>query len=752
VSTSSEGQHSDQVQSELLQSEGDKGSVQKESCISAMRTETVDPLVAIPAVDRVSTLTGDENPLALQTAAVNTEAVLHETATVVEVSTSSEGQHSDQVQKGDCCSNFNQGYITLQAELTIGSMHDQTFINNGEVNAMYEQGNAREFTYASTTTALTDGNAGNFPVGNESYQHKEGERTRIVAINDRQLSRGIQNLILIHEKEKTNVVNTTVFGEMNLGMVHREPGEENNVLSRDIMAEDAHEVVEKLGEIQVCESHENLWMSETGEGEKKDRNDASNVVDKSKTLWNASIQLPSEDNDDPNQFSTMDDEDEDDLRVGNIYEDEPTSSFLDPNESELDQRIRTQINMENEDEGRKVRGRSKRAVSKSWKKRCMDEDENDKEVENQNYYVPVAKPTTRKRTRNHEDEEYDPDINEESDEVSPRTRQRKGRRASKKVKYSGFGEIDDFNETITYTGRESPDEYADLSEDDEFSEKASYVARKSSSVTRKKKSSRKYSSSYDEYAESSEHDEFNEKVSHVARKSSSSTKRRKTSSARNDSANSEEFKERLKNPIAFIGNRIAKQFADKKYYFGSITTYDKKFWKVFYDDGDSEEFDKVDLELATLVYAAREDDDPFVMSKKQKKQKPKKATKPKAKAKATKPKSKTKAKRGRKKSTKSSQRAEESGYIETNMVYRNNDNSLPPNMPNDPASYKGVRVAKVFDEGAFYGQVTDYDRGRKLWHVTYDDGDMEEYNSRNLKDGLMLYIHKYQAMDYDAKG
>ena len=650
-------------------------------------------------------------------------------------------KESQKVEKA-CVSTFNRSYnMTLQSEFTEGPTEDQTILNSEEVNTTYDQERTREAIDASTT-ALTYGKEGNISVRNESSQHKEGETISIVSINDGHRHQETQNLILIHGKEKLNVVNNIVFGDV--GMVHHhEPGEENDVLSRDIMAEDTPEAVEKLKDLQICESNENLWISETGEGEKKDRKETFIAEDRPKTMWNATFQLPSEDIDDPNRFSTLDDEDEDSIRVESVYdddEDEPRS-FLDQNETEID--LTTQTEMADEDECRKVMRRTKRARSKSFKKRYMEENSGDDLVENEtyNYYKPVTKPTRRKRAINHDEEEYDHDMSpDENEEIPPRKRQRNRRNATKKAKYSGFGEVEEFNETI------QPRRYV-----------------------RGKKSSRKNSVSSEEHADSSEYetDESNsEKVSHYSRKKSSATRKKKSSRKINEEP--DDFKENVKHfPLKFLGTRIAKEFADKEIYYGNVISYNGKFWRVSYDDGDSEEFDKYDLELSILVYKKFHEGDTgkstVLTTTRGKKKTKKKTIKPRAtkprttKPRATKPKPTTpkpKTKRKPKTSTKPSQHIEDSDYIQVDMPIRYEDvveeGQHPKNYRphDDPESYEGVRIAKVFNDGVFFGQVTDYNKSRKLWLITYDDGDMEEYGSTDLKKGLMRYLFEFREQDY----
>jgi len=58
------------------------------------------------------------------------------------------------------------------------------------------------------------------------------------------------------------------------------------------------------------------------------------------------------------------------------------------------------------------------------------------------------------------------------------------------------------------------------------------------------------------------------------------------------------------------------------------------------------------------------------------------------------------------------------------------------------SSYKGKKITKYFGSKFFTGEVTGYSRqqkGRVWWSVTYEDGDKEELNDRQLDDGLNLF-------------
>ncbi|KAL3905419.1 MAG: hypothetical protein SGILL_009685, partial [Bacillariaceae sp.] len=64
----------------------------------------------------------------------------------------------------------------------------------------------------------------------------------------------------------------------------------------------------------------------------------------------------------------------------------------------------------------------------------------------------------------------------------------------------------------------------------------------------------------------------------------------------------------------------------------------------------------------------------------------------------------------------------------------------------DPREFLGRRVAKFFDDDLFFGYVDfekkDEEDGEQLWHVTYDDDDQEDYDHKDLKNGMLLYIEK----------
>jgi len=60
----------------------------------------------------------------------------------------------------------------------------------------------------------------------------------------------------------------------------------------------------------------------------------------------------------------------------------------------------------------------------------------------------------------------------------------------------------------------------------------------------------------------------------------------------------------------------------------------------------------------------------------------------------------------------------------------------------DPKSYVNRRLCKYFGENEsdlFFGVIASYDEKVNFWHVDYDDGDEEEYDEDDVKQGLALY-------------
>jgi len=58
----------------------------------------------------------------------------------------------------------------------------------------------------------------------------------------------------------------------------------------------------------------------------------------------------------------------------------------------------------------------------------------------------------------------------------------------------------------------------------------------------------------------------------------------------------------------------------------------------------------------------------------------------------------------------------------------------------DPRSYIHMKVGKYFDADLFFGTVTNYTKAQNgLWHVKYEDGDEEDYDKKELEEGLRLH-------------
>jgi hypothetical protein len=55
----------------------------------------------------------------------------------------------------------------------------------------------------------------------------------------------------------------------------------------------------------------------------------------------------------------------------------------------------------------------------------------------------------------------------------------------------------------------------------------------------------------------------------------------------------------------YINFKIAKRFDDGFIYYGTIDGYNGEFWTVKYDDGDSEEFDANDVQMAIALYKTK---------------------------------------------------------------------------------------------------------------------------------------------------
>lgn len=59
-----------------------------------------------------------------------------------------------------------------------------------------------------------------------------------------------------------------------------------------------------------------------------------------------------------------------------------------------------------------------------------------------------------------------------------------------------------------------------------------------------------------------------------------------------------------------------------------------------------------------------------------------------------------------------------------------------------PKKFIGQRIAKYFmnpNEVLYFGTIDNYTASKKLWHVTYDDDDEEEYDRNDVREAILLY-------------
>ena len=76
--------------------------------------------------------------------------------------------------------------------------------------------------------------------------------------------------------------------------------------------------------------------------------------------------------------------------------------------------------------------------------------------------------------------------------------------------------------------------------------------------------------------------------------------------------------------------------------------------------------------------------------------------------------------------------------------------STKPSPKERENKHVGARIAKDFDAGLFFGTITRYSSDTKFWFVEYDDGDDEEYDTKELKKALRHY-GKHSDKDKDKK-
>jgi hypothetical protein len=86
---------------------------------------------------------------------------------------------------------------------------------------------------------------------------------------------------------------------------------------------------------------------------------------------------------------------------------------------------------------------------------------------------------------------------------------------------------------------------------------------------------------------------------------------------------------------------------------------------------------------------------------------------------------------------------------------------LPSKLKPLGSSFVGVRIAKKFDSGIFFGSITEYvaanmSKDGEFWHVTYDDGDEEDFDKHSLSKAISFHIkHRKDDHEYapeDDKG
>jgi hypothetical protein len=86
--------------------------------------------------------------------------------------------------------------------------------------------------------------------------------------------------------------------------------------------------------------------------------------------------------------------------------------------------------------------------------------------------------------------------------------------------------------------------------------------------------------------------------------------------------------------------------------------------------------------------------------------------------------------------------------------------SSPRKEEDDPRKYVGQRIAKYFDDPTeedpdhqviYFGTIDRYSKNNSLWHITYDDGDEEEFDFSEVRASLLLY-GKNKVDDVNATG
>jgi len=199
-----------------------------------------------------------------------------------------------------------------------------------------------------------------------------------------------------------------------------------------------------------------------------------------------------------------------------------------------------------------------------------------------------------------------------------------------------------------------------------------------------------------------------------------------------------------------VGKRVAKVFDVEcddgdNIFRGSVAEEivvegGKKSYRINYDDGDAEDVTKESLFDMLELYKQHGE-------KKQPESKPRNGQKKKA---EDKPKMKTEdkpqsllapefpMKAAPKKHTNG---GAEDGKVPALKKARTKDDIKDMVQSSDPNSFVNKRVSKDFDGECYFGKITKYDDTEPppFWHVVYDDGDEEDYTSRDLIKALKHY-------------
>ena len=203
-----------------------------------------------------------------------------------------------------------------------------------------------------------------------------------------------------------------------------------------------------------------------------------------------------------------------------------------------------------------------------------------------------------------------------------------------------------------------------------------------------------------------------------------------------------------------VGKRVAKVFDVESddgdnIFRGSVANEiiiegGKKGYRIKYDDGDAEDVTTESLfDMIELYKRYGEKKLPEAKSKDGKK---KAAGKPKKTAEDKPKESKSKANNEapnfpmKAASKKHTNGGAENGKVPAAKKAKTKDD-IKDIVQSDPNSFVNKRVSKDFDGDCFFGKITKYDDTEPppFWHVVYDDGDEEDYSSRDLTNALKHY-------------